>query len=57
MLDIKAYPTTVVIDRYGYICVMHTGGLDSTQDFLNMVNYNVVGGLRFLSYVHSKIVN
>ena len=39
MLDIKAYPTTVVIDRYGYICVMHTGGLDSTQDFLNMVNY------------------
>lgn len=39
MLDIKGYPTTVVIDRFGYICLIHTGGLENTQEFLDMVNY------------------
>lgn len=39
MLRIQGYPTTVVIDRYGNICLIHTGELHSTQDFLDMVNY------------------
>lgn len=39
MLNLLYYPTTLVIDRYGYICLIHTGGLESTQDFLDMVNY------------------
>ena len=39
MLKLQYYPTTLVIDRYGYICLVHTGGLTNTQEFLDMVNY------------------
>lgn len=39
MLALKAYPTTVVIDRYGNICLIHSGELNSTQEFLDMVDY------------------
>ena len=39
MLNIQGYPTTLVIDRYGDICLIHTGELNSTQDFLNIANY------------------
>lgn len=39
MLKLQAYPTTVVIDRYGNICLIHRGGIESTQEFLDMVNY------------------
>lgn len=39
MIGIMAYPTTVVIDRYGNICLIHSGMIRSTQDFLDMVGY------------------
>lgn len=39
MLNIQGYPTTLVIDRYGDICLIHSGELDSTQEFLDMVSY------------------
>ena len=39
MLKLMYYPTTLVIDRYGYICFIHTGVLETTEDFLDMVNY------------------
>ena len=39
MLRIQGYPTSVVIDRYGNICLIHTGELDNTQEFLDMVGY------------------
>ena len=39
MMQLMAFPTTVVIDRYSNICLIHTGELRGTQDFLNMVNY------------------
>ena len=39
LLKLQYFPTTLVIDRYGNICLIHTGGIESTQDFLNMVKY------------------
>lgn len=39
LLQLQAYPTTVVIDRYGNICLIHRGGIESTQEFVDMVNY------------------
>lgn len=39
MLEIKGYPTTLIIDRYGNICLIHSGGIESTQEFLDMVTY------------------
>lgn len=39
MLELQYYPTTLIIDRYGNICLVHTGGIENTEDFLNMVNY------------------
>lgn len=31
VMNITAYPTTVVIDRFGNIVLMHTGGIESAQ--------------------------
>lgn len=39
MMKVESYPTTVVIDRFGNICLIHTGMINSTQEFLDMVNY------------------
>lgn len=39
IMKIQSYPTTVVIDRYGNICLIHNGMITETQTFLNMVNY------------------
>ena len=39
LLKLQLFPTTLVIDRYGNICLIHTGGIENTQDFLDMVNY------------------
>lgn len=39
MFEIKGFPTTVVIDRYSNICLIHTGGIESAQEFLDMINY------------------
>lgn len=33
IMNVKAYPTTVVIDRFGNIVLMHTGGIDDAQTF------------------------
>jgi thiol-disulfide isomerase/thioredoxin len=38
-MNISAYPTTVVIDRYGNICLVHHGMITETQTFLDMVSY------------------
>lgn len=39
IMNVSSYPTTVVIDRYGNICLIHTGMITDTQTFLNMVGY------------------
>ncbi|MBQ7416410.1 MAG: TlpA family protein disulfide reductase [Oscillospiraceae bacterium] len=41
MMDIQAYPTTVIIDRFGNICLIHRGMLKDTQSFVDMVSYFV----------------
>lgn len=41
MMKVDAYPTTVVIDRYGNICLIHRGMVTETQTFLNMFGYFV----------------
>ncbi len=33
------YPTSIVIDRYGVICLMETGGLTSLTPFISMFEY------------------
>lgn len=39
VMQLTSYPTTVVIDRYGNICLMHRGMVTETQEFLNMFGY------------------
>ncbi len=39
MLSLKAYPTTVVIDRFGNIAMIHTGSVPDVQPFLNMFGF------------------
>lgn len=34
--DLSGYPTSVVVDRYGVICMIHAGGLLSESYFVNM---------------------
>ena len=41
MMKLASYPTTVVIDRYGNICLSHQGMVTDTQTFLNMFGYFV----------------
>lgn len=38
-MQITAYPTTVVIDRYGYITMRHTGSIDGPEIFEAMMSY------------------
>lgn len=33
------YPTTVVIDRYGMVAMMHTGAITNKETFINMFEY------------------
>lgn len=33
LMGITAYPTTVVVDRFGNICLIHRGSIDSTKVF------------------------
>ena len=33
IMNVRAYPTTVVIDRFGNIVLMHTGSIDNAQTF------------------------
>lgn len=39
LMGLTAYPTTVVIDRYGSICVIHTGMVTETEPLENMLEY------------------
>lgn len=39
MFSINAYPMTVVIDRFGNICLTHSGGVPDTAAFENMFAY------------------
>ena len=39
MLKLQYYPTTLIIDRFGNICLIHNSSIESTQEFLDMVNY------------------
>lgn len=36
---IAGYPTTVVIDRYGVVCLIHEGAVTSTQVFTKIFSY------------------
>ncbi len=36
---VSAYPTTVVVDRYGVICLIEVGGLPSLRPFVNMFEH------------------
>ena len=38
-MQITAYPTTVVIDRNGYITLRHTGSIDGPETFEAMMSY------------------
>ncbi len=39
VFGITGYPTSIVIDRYGVICLMETGGLTSLTPFVSMFEY------------------
>ena len=39
MMNLPSYPTTVVIDRYGNISMVHNGSVDNTQLFLDMFGF------------------
>ncbi len=38
-MGLQAYPTTVVIDRYGTVAFMHTGSVPSTDSFNQLFGY------------------
>lgn len=38
-LNFDAYPTTVVIDRYGTICMIHRGSITSKEEFVKVFEY------------------
>ena len=44
MMKIQSYPTTVIIDRYGNICLIHSGMIKSAEEFVNMVGYFISDG-------------
>lgn len=39
LMQISDFPTTVVIDRYGNITLMHTGAIDNAQTFRDVFEY------------------
>ncbi len=39
VLQITAYPTTVVIDRYGTICLIHRGAVTSKEEFTKVFEF------------------
>ncbi len=39
IMKISAFPTTVVIDRYGNITLIHTGSIDNAQTFKDVFEY------------------
>lgn len=41
MMNIDAYPTTFIIDRFGNICMIHRGMITETQTLLDMFSFFV----------------
>lgn len=39
LMKLTAFPTTVCIDRYGNIMLIHTGSIDNAQTFKDVFNY------------------
>lgn len=39
IMDLKAYPTTVIIDRLGNIMLIHSGSIDNTKTFADAFAY------------------
>lgn len=39
MMKVTAYPTTVIIDRYGSICLIHKGMFTDSVDLMKALNY------------------
>lgn len=39
IMQLTAYPTTVVIDRYGTICMIHKGAVTSKEEFTKVFEY------------------
>lgn len=38
-MNLHSYPTTVVIDRYGMICMVHLGAMIDTESFAKVFDY------------------
>lgn len=53
IMGITAYPTTVVIDRFGNIVLMHTGSIDSAQMFRDI--FNAVTGDEYEQKIYQNI--
>ncbi len=43
IVQLTAYPTTVVIDRYGTICMIHRGMVTSKEDFTKVFEFFTAG--------------
>lgn len=43
MLNLTAYPTTVIVDRYGYVCLIHKGMFTDSSTLSNALSYFVQG--------------
>jgi thiol-disulfide isomerase/thioredoxin len=41
MMKVPSYPTTIIIDRYGNICLIHNGMLKNSEEFVDMLQYFV----------------
>lgn len=39
LIQLTAYPTTVVIDRYGTVCMIHKGSVTSKEEFTNIFEF------------------
>ena len=52
LMDLTAYPTTIVIDRYGMIAMIHKGYITETQTFTDIFEYFTSDG-----YVQSTVKN
>ena len=52
-MQLRAYPTTVVIDRYGMICLVHVGAVTEEETFAQMFAY--VTSDSYVQKVYSSI--
>jgi hypothetical protein len=52
-MQLRAYPTTVVIDRYGMICLVHVGAVTEEETFAQLFAY--VTSDSYVQKVYSSI--